>query len=264
MTAWGLGCYSRRADRDFLCRLHSTLAVSTRPIERTPRFIGGSRHMSLELLGRIHKELAMTGSAVYETVLAISERVNRKVQIIRLHWQASVLLERLDQVTSEVGQQIIGQVSRRVVTGSASQVAPGAVEAVLNRAVIRVQEIKTSLVRIDTRIRDLKLEAIHHDLLSLQRDLSLRSAAIERLVISREAPAAGQCVADLPRFPSIQIAVILRGPCLLAPSAEVIFRPDDIVVVLGLQSELERLTPWFTGAGAMQMALLGKGLTGGG
>ncbi len=212
--------------------------------------------MSLELLGRIHKELTMTGSAVYETVLAISERVNRKVQIIRLHWQASLLLERLDEVTSEVGQQIISRVSRRLVTGSASEVAPSAVEAILNRAVVRVQELKTALVRIDARIRDLKVEAVHHDLLRLQRDLSMRAAAIERLVISREAPAVGQCVRALPRFPSVQIAVIFRGSFLLPASEDVILRPDDIVVVLGLQSELEQLTPWFTGGGVANVALL--------
>ena len=212
--------------------------------------------MSLELLGRIHKELAMTGSAVYETVLAISERVNRKVQIIRLHWQASLILARLDQLTSDVGQQIVGQVSRRFVTGSASEAGPSAVDAILNRAVVRVQELKTSLVRIDARIRDLKLEAVHHDLLRLQRDLSVRSAAIERIVISRGAPAAGQSVAALPRFASVQIGIILRGPFLLPPSADVNFRPDDIVIVFGLQSELAQLTPWFTGTGAVKMAVL--------
>jgi Trk K+ transport system NAD-binding subunit len=112
------------------------------------------------------------------------------------------------------------------------------------------------LVRIDARIRDLKVEAVHHDLLRLQRDLSMRAAAIERLVISREAPAAGQCVRALPRFPSVQIAVIFRGSFLLPASEDVILRPDDIVVVLGLQSELEQLTPWFTGGGVANVALL--------
>jgi hypothetical protein len=215
--------------------------------------------MSLELLGRIHKELTMTGSAVYETVLAVSERVNRKVQIIRLHWQASQLLERMDQVTGEVGQQITGQVSRRIMTRTSSDVAYGAVDAVLNRAVVRVRELKASLVRIDTRIRDLKLEAIHHDLLRLQRDLSVRAAAIERLVISRHAPAVGQSLGALPRLPSVQIATILRGPFLLAPAADVIFRPDDIVVLFGLRAELDQLTPWFTGSSAVPMAVLTRG-----
>ena len=166
------------------------------------------------------------------------------------------LLERMDQVTGEVGQQITDQVSRRVLTRTSSDVAYGAVDAVLNRAVVRVRELKASLIRIDARIRDLKLEAIHHDLLRLQRDLSVRAAAIERLVISRHAPAVGQSLGALPRLPSVQIATILRGPFLLAPAADVIFRPDDIVVLFGLRAELDQLTPWFTGSSVVPMAVL--------
>jgi hypothetical protein len=45
--------------------------------------------MSLELLGRIQQELSISGSALYETVLGLAERANRKVQVLRLHSQAS-------------------------------------------------------------------------------------------------------------------------------------------------------------------------------
>ena len=62
--------------------------------------------MSLEFLGRLHKELSITGSALYEIVLSISERVNRKTQIIRLHWHASGILQQIDKVTAEVGRQV--------------------------------------------------------------------------------------------------------------------------------------------------------------
>lgn len=57
--------------------------------------------MTFELLGRVHKELSITSQAFYETVLAISELVNRKIQIIRLHWHASTLLKKL--MRSQVG-----------------------------------------------------------------------------------------------------------------------------------------------------------------
>ena len=101
-------------------------------------------------------------------------------------------------------------------------------------------------MHIDSQIRALKLEAIHHDLLRLQRDLSLRSAAIERVSISARAAAVGQSVSRCPRSSSVHIATILRGPFLLAPANEVIFRPDDIVVLIGLQSEMDHLVAWFT------------------
>ncbi len=70
--------------------------------------------MAFELLDRVHKELSITGHAFYEGVLAVSEVVNRKVEIIRLHWQASSLLQRIDDVTAQVGQLIAAQVADRL------------------------------------------------------------------------------------------------------------------------------------------------------
>jgi len=206
--------------------------------------------MTLELLGRVHKELSITGSAAYEAVLAIAERINRKVQIIRLHWQASALLERMERVTGDVGQELVDHVSRRFLTRAQPDSHLDAVESLLTRAATKAHELKQSLVLIDAQIRELKLEAIHQDLLHLQRDLSLRSAGIERITIGRSAPAVGQPVSTCPRPPSIHIATILRGPFLLPPGSDLIFRADDIVVLIGLQSELDHLTAWFSGSRA--------------
>jgi K+/H+ antiporter YhaU regulatory subunit KhtT len=203
--------------------------------------------MSLELFARIHKELSITGGALYETVLAISERVNRKVQIIRLHWQASSLAQQMEHVTGEVGQQIVEQVSRRFLSRNQPDSASVPLDATLAHATGRVHEMKRSLVHIDSQIRELKLEAIHEDLLRLQHDLTLRSSAIERVTVARGATAAGQPVHALPRSSAVLIAAILRGPFLLAPSDELVFRPDDIVVLIGAQSELDQFVTWFTG-----------------
>ena len=42
--------------------------------------------MTAEFLQRIRKEFTLTLTGLRETVLAISERVNRKVQVLKLHW----------------------------------------------------------------------------------------------------------------------------------------------------------------------------------
>lgn len=210
--------------------------------------------MSLELLGRVHKELSITGSAFYETILAVSERVNRKVQIIRLHWHASTLLQRMEHLSGEVGRQIVDQVSRRFLTRAQPDSALSGFDATLTRATVRVQELKHSLVQVDAQIRELKLEAIHHDLLRLQRDLSFRSAGIERLTISRDASAAGQPMSAMPGSSSVHVATILRGPFILAPAEDLVFRADDIIVLIGLQSELDRLTAWFTNQRQLKFA----------
>ncbi|MBH0179316.1 MAG: TrkA C-terminal domain-containing protein [Nitrospira sp.] len=199
--------------------------------------------MSLEFFGRLHKELSITGSALYEIVLSISERVNRKTQIIRLHWHASGVLQRIDEVTAEVGRQVVDHTGRPF---SNQNQHDSTMDTTVSHAAARVQELKRSLTRIDGQIRELKLEAIHEDSLKLQQDLAVRSAKIERLTITRHAAAVGQTISAMPRSSSIHIVSVLRGPFLLAPSEGLIFRSDDIVVLIGIESELDRLVTWFT------------------
>ena len=203
--------------------------------------------MTFELLVRVHKELSITGHAFYETILSISELVNRKVQIIRLHWQASTLLQHIDDVTAKVGQQIAAQVSDRLLYQSHSDSVVGVIDQMLADAMSRVQELKQSLVGVDAQIRELKIETVHQDLLSLQRDLALRSGGIERLTVVRGADAAGQPLSALPPHSSAYVATIVRGPVLLAPTDDLLFRPGDIVVLIGSQTELRQLVSWFTG-----------------
>lgn len=203
--------------------------------------------MTFELLGRVHKELSITGHAFYETVLSISELVTRKVQIIRLHWQASTLLQHIDDVTAEVGQQIVTQVSDRLQYQNHPDSAVGVIDQTLADALARVQDLKRSLSEVDAQIRVLKIETVHQDLLTLQRDLTLRSGGIERLTVARGAGAVGQSISALPPYPSAYIATVLRGPFLLAPTSDLLFRPGDIVVLIGAQSELDQLVSWFTG-----------------
>ena len=203
--------------------------------------------MTFELLGRVHKELSITGHAFYETILSISELVNRKVQIIRLHWQASTLLQRIDDVTAEVGQQIVVQVSDRLQNQSHPDSVVGVIDQTLADAISRVQELKQTLIGVDAEIRELKIETVHQELLSLQQDLALRSGGIERLTVVRGAAAAGQPLSALPQCSSTSVAAVLRGPFLLTPTHDLQFRPGDIVVLVGVQTELDQLVSWFVG-----------------
>lgn len=205
--------------------------------------------MTFELLGRVHKELSITGHAFYETILSISELVNRKVQVIRLHWQASLLLQQIDDVAAKIGQQLVAQVSERLLYQNHPDLVVGAIDQMLAETTSRVQELKQSLKEVDAQIRELKMETIHQDLLSLQRDLTLRSGGIERLTIVRGADAAGQPLSALPSYSSSSayVAAVFRGPFLLAPTNDLLFRPGDIVVLIGAQAELDQLVSWFTG-----------------
>jgi chromosome segregation ATPase len=202
--------------------------------------------MRFDFLNRLQKELSITSTALHETIVSISERVNRKVQILRLHWQASTLLERIDGVTHDLGQQIAGQIARRSPDRQASTSDLSEVDHTITRATSRIQALKQSLGDLDVQIRQLKLETIHEDLLRLQQDLSQRSAGIERVMIPRSATAIGQRVADVPRSASIHIATVIRGPFLLTPAEDLTFRAGDIIVLMGGQPELDHMTLWFT------------------
>ncbi|HKY70415.1 MAG TPA: TrkA C-terminal domain-containing protein [Nitrospira sp.] len=200
--------------------------------------------MSLEFFGRLQRELSLTGSAVYESVVAVAERVNRKVHVLRLHGQAASLLTQIETVQGDLGQRLAAALSRR----ESSRMTPFSsdLERTVQQATDRVHHLKQTLVQVDAQIRALKLEAIQSDLLTLQRDLSLRAAAIERLAVSQGSHVVGKQVSDLIWPPSFRLVTVFRGPFLIPPTEGFVFRVDDIVIAIGLRTDLDRIASWFT------------------
>jgi hypothetical protein len=198
--------------------------------------------MSLEFLGRLQRELSLTGSAIYESVVAVAERVNRKVHVLRLHGQAASLLTQIETVQGELGHQLALALARRSGRPGAS---PADVERTVTQATDRVHHLKQTLVQVDAQIRALKLEAIQGDLLTLQRDLSLRAAALERLPVAQESKAVGKQVSDLAWPSTVRLVTVFRGPFLIPPTDGFIFRADDIVIAIGLRADLDQIAPWF-------------------
>lgn len=204
--------------------------------------------MSLEFIGRLQKELSLTGSAVYESVLAIAERVNRKVHILRLHSQAASLLSQIETVQGDLGRRLVGAIPDQLSASRAATVSPADIDRVLQQALGRIQDLKQTLVQVDGQIRELKMETIHEDLLRLQRDLSFRSAALDRLLVAQGSPAVGKSLADLALPSSARLVTVFRGPFLIPPSDAFVFRPDDIAIVIGLRTDLDQVALWFAPA----------------
>ena len=202
--------------------------------------------MSLELLGRIQQELSITGSAIYETVLALAERANRKVQVLKLHSHASSLLSQIEEVHGQLGRQIATLCARRPPYSHEPPLRPDQLESVLGQAGDRVQHLKRTLLTVDSQIRELKLETIHHELLTLQQDLSLRAAAIERLPLARGSPMIGRTLAEVALPSSVRLVTVLRGPFLVPPDPTLVLRADDILVMIGLQEDLAQVTSEFS------------------
>ena len=204
--------------------------------------------MSLELLGRIQQELSITGSAMYETVLALAERANRKVQVLRLHSHASSVLNQIEQAHGDLGRQIVALCAQRQPFSHESSPPSSQLDNLLNQTSDRIQLLKQTLLNVDSQIRELKLETIHHELLTLQQDLSLRAAAIERFLVVRGSPITGRTLAELALPASIRLVTVLRGPIIMPPDDTLVLRVDDVLVMIGLQADLAQVVSEFTQA----------------
>ncbi|HEV8619593.1 MAG TPA: TrkA C-terminal domain-containing protein [Nitrospiraceae bacterium] len=204
--------------------------------------------MSLELLGRIQQELSITGSAIYETIFALAERANRKVQVLRLHNQASSLLSQIEQAQGELGRQIAALCAKRPPFSHESTLPSDQLERFLGQAGDRVQQLKRTLLSVDNNIRELKLETIHHELLTLQQDLSLRAAAIERFSVVQGSPVIGRTLVDVALPASVRLVTVLRGPFLVPPDDALVLRVGDTLVMIGLQADLAQVASEFTQA----------------
>ena len=202
--------------------------------------------MSLELIGRIQQELSITGSAIYETVLALAERANRKVKVLRLHSQASNLLNQIEQGHGDLGRHIAALCAKRPPFSHESIPPSDQFEGFLDQVGNRVHHLKQTLLHVDSQIRELKLETIHQELLTLQQDLSLRAAAIERFPILQGSSVIGRTIGSVAFPSSVRIVTILRGPFLVPPDNALVLRADDVLVVIGLQADLAQVASELT------------------
>jgi hypothetical protein len=196
--------------------------------------------MTLEFLHRIRKELTVTFTGIHEAVIAVSERVNRKVEILKLHWQASSLVDQLEAVYCSVGQSLV-----EVPAGGWALPGQPEAEARLAEATARVRMIKHELSQVEGRIRELETEALREDLLKLQHDLFSRSAAIQPVVVAAGSAAIDQSAGQLALPPTMRIACVVRGQTLLVALDQVLLRAGDIVVLIGPRADLNRVLPYF-------------------
>ena len=202
--------------------------------------------MSLELIGRIQQELSITGSALYETVIALAERANRKAEVVRLHSQASSLLSQIEQAHGELGRQIAVFCAKRPPFSHESPLPSDQLERFLSHTGDRIQQLKRTLLSVDSHIHELKLETIHHELLTLQQDLSLRWAAIERFPVVQGSPVTGRTLAEVALPASVRLVTVLRGPFLVPPDDALVLRVDDVLVMVGLQADLAQVAAEFS------------------
>lgn len=197
--------------------------------------------MTLEFLHRIRKEITVSLTGTHEAVIAVSERVNRKVQVLKLHWQASALTNHLDILYARLGQ-VLAEVPPGLWALPGAQ--PEA-EAKLAEAGTQARLLRSELSHIEARIAELETEALREDLLKLQHDLFLRSAAIQPVKVAAGSAAVGQPAAQLTLPATLRVAGVMRGQTLLVGLESVVLRAGDTVVLLGPRTDLVRVQPYF-------------------
>jgi len=201
----------------------------------------------IDLWQRLIKEAKVTLSGTREAILAISERVNRKTQTLRLHWQAATLTHQMEDISRTVGHALCDLAVPSGHDTSVDRVYLAARTHLLEGATA-VRALKQELTHVEGAIRDLELEALHEGLVQIQRDLTSRSAGLSRFVVRPDSAAVGLSLFQLDLSTMTQVAALFRGPTLLSPSsAEVFLRAGDIVILLGPQAELQRVALHFVG-----------------
>jgi hypothetical protein len=216
--------------------------------------------MTAEFLYRIRKEFTITASALREAVIAVAERVNRKVQILQLHYHADYVAAQMRAVQQEAGVRVA-----TLLAGAASAGDPlvqSQAEPLLIESAGRLRALKKELAQIDGRIGLMELETVREELSQIHSDLAMRSAALRRAVVEPGSPASGQPAGALP-LPSGRVAAVLRGAAVLTALDGVVLQAGDVVVMVGLEQDLAPVLPrLFARPSAAEVrAAAGAGLT---
>jgi septation ring formation regulator EzrA len=167
--------------------------------------------MTTPSLDRVKREFWITVAAFREVVLTVAERVNRRVQIMRLQWHMAELTSRMEAVYQQVGGRLTDLTTKDNDNPARPQ-DPALMETILQEATPRLGQLRDELTQVTVRMRELEIDTLAEDLLKIQQDLASRSSTIERVAVARGAAVIGQSVPQLGLSPPVRVAAVFRGP----------------------------------------------------
>lgn len=198
--------------------------------------------MNTDIFDRIRREIVLTVEGARETVITLADRVNRKTQALKLHWQAAEVARQLSEAHQQIGvlvtEHLVGQQGPWVRTSE--QDNAGQLQVRLEGLAATIRLLKEELTRIDRRISEIEAENLSDDLLRVQLDITARSLSIERVIVAADAAAAATPLGNLVLSPGTRVLAVFRGPALLADHLTTALRSGDIVVLLGSRPELQQ------------------------
>lgn len=176
------------------------------------------------------RTLSISVDGAKEAIMAVAERVARRVQVTKLQLQAEDAEARLRQTYEALGQCLY--------TAQAAH-SPEAVNA--EAALPLCESVRTeqrALQEIRDRLASRYDDVLIVPLIRLQEDLQTGGGTIERVTIAPNAPADGKPLGEATLPENVRIVLVRRSDALLFPSAHLVLRAGDQVTLIGTRSEL--------------------------
>jgi hypothetical protein len=171
------------------------------------------------------RALSISLAGIKEAVMAVAERVARRVQIAKLQLQAGDSEVRLQQAYESLGHCLYTAHTAK---------SPDAWR--IDEAYPLCENIRAEH-RTLQGIRD-RLTSRYDDVLSvplvrLQEDLQDGGGAVERVTITPASPADGRPLSAMRLPESVRIVLVRRVDALLLPTGELVLKAGDQVTILG-------------------------------
>lgn len=196
--------------------------------------------MLSDFLARIRHEASISLTAVRESLISVAERVNRKVQIVKLHAYCSSIEDQLTAQYVNLGATLAEHLPLEppihrslLLPPDASLVAPR-----LASTLTQVQRLRRELHRLSLAIAEIETDTLTDTLLRMHHDLSVRGAAVERWTVQPGSLAASLTARDFEGSSQTRLIAVCRGPALLTTFDHLTLAPGDIVLLIGLRSHL--------------------------
>jgi hypothetical protein len=196
--------------------------------------------MISDFLSRIHQEATVSATGLRESLVSVADRVNRKIQIMKLHAQSSSIESQIVAHYVNLGTALVEHLpsepaGRRALFLPANTAAA---EPRLASAASQVQRLRRELQRLAHSITEIETDNLTDTLLRMHRDLSTREAAVERSVVPPRSAVAGLSARDFETSTQTRLVALCRGPALLTSFEHVALAAGDVMFFLGPRTKV--------------------------
>lgn len=179
-----------------------------------------------------HRTLSISLAGLKEALMAVAERVTRRIQVAKLQYQADDTEARLRQAYESLGQCLYA-----THTAQTPEIQKVIDEALPVCESIRAEQRTLQAIR-DRLASQYEEDVLTVPLIRLHEDLQAGGGTVERVTIAPGIDADGRRLADLILPESVGIVLIRRGESLLFPHAETVLKAGDQVTLVGRRSAM--------------------------